>query len=210
MQGEHLSDAWQFYRRSAAPTCLIHPTCRVQCELITLPWLRYRLVWQILGPSLRATVILHVSERRNYLEFPVERIPVWWRLSTEGLSRNYDPPWDDDGVTCQACRTSENRRTEERGYFNISYQVVETGDRWWFAIALCLLQKSLLWDDNPRRRLIVLQMQYRPHLPDSSHMQSATWTSHSIPLALRSGLANLGSIAPSWRGGESDFESRTL
>ena len=32
---------------------------------------------------------------------------------------------------------------------------------------------------------------------DSSHMQSALWTSHSILISRRSGLANLGSIPPS-------------
>ena len=55
-------------RRSAAPSCLIHPICRVKGERVTLSWLRYAQVWQILGPSLRATLI-YLPEPRGCLEF---------------------------------------------------------------------------------------------------------------------------------------------
>ena len=42
---------------SAAPNWFTHPTCRVKDGRVTLSWLRYARVWQILGQSLRATLI---------------------------------------------------------------------------------------------------------------------------------------------------------
>ena len=42
-------------RRSAAPSWLIRPICRVKGERVTLSWLRYGQVWQILSPSLLAS-----------------------------------------------------------------------------------------------------------------------------------------------------------
>ena len=45
--------------------------------------------------------------------------------------------------------------------------------------------------------LMVVELQCCPYLLDSSHMQSAMWKSHSILIAIQTGLANRESIAPS-------------
>ena len=56
--------------------------------------------------------------------------------------------------------------------------------------------ENLMWPS--RLRLMVVQKKCGPYLLVSSHMQGERWTSHSILIALRSGLANLGSIAQSY------------
>ena len=56
-------------RRSAAPTCFIHPTWRVNGERVNLSWLRHAQVWPIFVSSLQATLI-YLHERLHDLEFP--------------------------------------------------------------------------------------------------------------------------------------------
>ena len=57
--------------KSVAPTCLVHPTCRVQCERVSLSWLHYAQVWQIFDSSLRATDRINLPEQRTVLNFAV-------------------------------------------------------------------------------------------------------------------------------------------
>ena len=72
------------------PTCLIHPTCRMKGKRVTPSWLCYSQVWQILGPSLRATLwSVYLPEGRDYLEFPVYH-HCFLPLSKEDLPTNYD------------------------------------------------------------------------------------------------------------------------
>ena len=62
-----------------------HPTWWVQCERVTLSWLHYTQVWQILVSSLRATMIF-LTWRRDCLEFL--RIHHCFLLSFHGGSLN--------------------------------------------------------------------------------------------------------------------------
>ena len=77
---------WWLYRHRAAPNCFIHPTCRVKGGRVTLTWLPYAKVWQILGSSLRATLIF-LPEQRHYLEVSHH---CFLLLSNECLSTKYD------------------------------------------------------------------------------------------------------------------------
>ena len=77
-----------WYRCSAVASCLIHPTCRVERERVTLAWLYCGLIWKILSPSLRASLI-YLPERRNYVEFP--RVASLFPASVQSWS--HGRPW---------------------------------------------------------------------------------------------------------------------
>ena len=143
-QGELPGDGWLFCGCSAAATCLIHPAWSVKNERATLSWLHHAQVWQILGRSLRATLIyLTWTATLSLVLIPVFHHCLMTSIHTEGLSRYRDAALGWWRVVCGTIKIQYSRRC------SLKYAVFyRSGERTqlWFKVCLSSLFKVLIFE----------------------------------------------------------------